>query len=147
MNNAVIDCIVCGKEFRLAGRRKGAKFCDAKCYWENMKGKKTWNKGTKGIMKPNKTSFKKGHVPKHAKPNYINSLGYIMTKSPKHPRKTSRGYVMEHRLIMEKTIGRYLEAHEIIHHINEIRNDNRPENLKLLQSNKEHRKIHKLIKN
>ena len=26
------------------------------------KGQKGWNKGTKGIMKPNKTSFKKGHI-------------------------------------------------------------------------------------
>jgi len=25
-------------------------------------GKSTWNKGTKGVMKPNKTSFKKGHT-------------------------------------------------------------------------------------
>jgi len=29
------------------------------------KGHKTWNKGTKGVMNPNKTSFEKGHKPTH----------------------------------------------------------------------------------
>lgn len=30
---------------------------------EKHKGKPTWDKGTKGVMKPNKTSFKKGNIP------------------------------------------------------------------------------------
>lgn len=30
---------------------------------EAKKGKPSWNKNTKGVMKPNQTSFKKGHVP------------------------------------------------------------------------------------
>lgn len=28
----------------------------------NRKGKDAWNKGTKGVMKPNQTSFKKGEI-------------------------------------------------------------------------------------
>ena len=68
-------------------------------------------------------------------------LGYIMINSPKHPFKGKYGYVMKHRLVMEKIIGRYLKPNEMIHHINEIRNDNRPENLTLCANRKAHNQI------
>lgn len=58
--------------------------------------------------------------------------GYVLIYNPSHPMATSDGYMLEHRLVMEKEIGRYLTRGECPHHINGIKNDNRIENLELM---------------
>lgn len=59
--------------------------------------------------------------------------GYQMRKAPpEHPHANKRGYLAEHRLVMERQIGRYLiPRKELVHHLNEVRDDNRIENLQL----------------
>lgn len=60
-----------------------------------------------------------------------NRNGYVLIKDPSHPMAMINGYVMEHRLVMCNILGRPLLPHENVHHINGLRDDNRPENLEL----------------
>ena len=53
-------------------------------------------------------------------------------------------YVRQSRLIAEKYFKRYLLPQEEVHHINEDRSDDRPENLYVFPSKKEHTIYHNL---
>jgi len=143
-----------------------------------QKGSIPWNKGTKGIMKPNKTSFKKGiyqgygfkkgYIPWHKNKKtgivpktafkkgmygekaghwkggkYKTSQGYICIYQPEHPFCNKDGYVFESHLVIEKQIGRYFKPKELSHHINSIRDDNRPENLMVFKNTSVHIRFHK----
>jgi len=74
---------------------------------------------------------------------YIDKGGYIFIRMTEHPFPNHpRGYVFEHRLVIEKVIGRYLLRKEVGHHINGIRDDNRPENLMLFINGSAHQRFH-----
>lgn len=75
---------------------------------------------------------------------HMDSKGYIKVLTPDHPRANS-GYVAEHILVMEKSIGRFVSLTEVIHHINEDKSDNRIENLQLFSSSGAH--VHHHFKN
>lgn len=74
----------------------------------------------RGVKHPN---FKGGRYVEH---------GYVLVLKPDHPFANHHGYVLEHRLVMEEYVGRYLTESEIVHHINENKLDNRIENLKIM---------------
>lgn len=72
--------------------------------------------------------------------------GYVEVYSPSHPNKNARNCIYEHRAIMEKIIGRLLNKGEQVHHKNKIKNDNRPENLELLNTREHLVKYHRVGK-
>ena len=81
------------------------------------------------MLKGNLNAYKNGKC---------NNLGYIKVLSRKHPNRDTDNRVGEHRLIVEKILGRYLTKKEVTHHLNRIRNDNRPENLMAFCNNSAH---------
>ena len=129
------------------------------------KGKKrttpSWNKGLKASedsrivltwkgKKMSKEHRKKLSLAKIGKRGPLSSRwnggrflvqGYIYVFSPDHPFATKDGYVFEHRLVMEKKLGRLLTKEEKVHHLNHIKTDNRPENLDIMTIS-EHMKLH-----
>jgi len=124
MDILIYNCFLCGKEKQVkASKYKGRKpkYCSHSCRGKvESKGRIIkWNGGRIKTIE-----------------------GYIKILSPNHPYKNcdGRGYVLEHRLVMEKKLGRYLLPTEVIHHINKIRDDNRIENLELHSNPSSHMK-------
>lgn len=88
-----------------------------------------------------KQKIRESHTVKGVGHKKTRADGYIAIYFPDHPKSNKDGYIMEHDLIMECYIGRWLNGDEVVHHINGIRNDNRIENLKLMTI-KEHASYH-----
>lgn len=117
-----------------------------------VEGNTPWLKGTKGLAKKNKGSFKKGQSPWNK-----GLKGYKAGEnSPRWKggrRKNPEGYIVvscgegkakfEHKLVIQKYIGREIKMPEQTHHINKIKDDNRPENLIAFKDRKSHCRFEK----
>jgi len=65
--------------------------------------------------------------------NVINSHGYVQIWN-----KEKQKYELEHRIVMEKMLGRKLKKGEIVHHKDLNKQNNKPSNLKLYQGHSAH---------
>lgn len=83
--------------------------------------------------RPKDSIFIGGKMPK--------GRGYVRMQLPNHPYCNCDGYIFEHRVVVEKHMGRYLTPKEKVHHKNGIRNDNRIENLEIVKSTPHYGKI------
>ncbi len=68
----------------------------------------------------------------------VDEDGYILVRTPGHPQATATGYVRQHRLVMERELGRYLLPSEVVDHRNGDKSDNDPGNLQVFASNADH---------
>lgn len=71
----------------------------------------------------------------------IDKDGYREVLAPKgHPYARRSGYILEHRLIAEQIVGRYVFPGEVVHHKDKNKLNNTISNLEVFSSNAEHLK-------
>lgn len=120
----VRTCETCAKEFSIAVvdlQRGRGRFCSRQC---------------------SGAAHRSANNPNWHGGRYRATNGYIYVYAPDHPYATQDGYVMEHRRVVERRIGRFLLPEEEVHHRNAVRDDNRDENLELMPNKSAHRTHH-----
>jgi hypothetical protein len=90
---------------------------------------------------PTPTQYQKGSKNRNWRGGIHKVREYVYVHAPDHPNATVKGYVAQHRLVMEKFLGRYLRAGEEVHHKNAVKDDNRIENLQLVLNNAHYGKL------
>lgn len=123
--NVVGKCVICGanvSRWESPARQKREKdkrvFCGRTCAGKGRMGKRhpQWRGG-----------------------RTIDKYGYVLVYKPDHPFSDYKGRVREHRIVMEKMIGRILLQSEVVHHLDDNPSNNKPSNLVLYASNAEHK--------
>ena len=121
-------CKNCGEEFASYSRPKNKpqEFCTQSCKNKFLASTRTFY-----------FKSEKGEKAHRWKGGRIERRGYILVYAPDHHsiagRGTKRKYVLEHRIVMEKKLGRPLESHERVHHKDGDKKNNDPSNLELWQ--------------
>jgi hypothetical protein len=82
-------------------------------------------------------------VPRRARKGgrIANQDGYIRALAKDHPFTRKYHYIFEHVMVMERHLGRRLEATECVHHVDGDRTNNALENLQLMTKS-EHMRLH-----
>jgi hypothetical protein len=144
----IVACAVCGKKMRRWPshlKRTIAPVCSRHCNGKlrakelirhSHKGRAAW---TADSLASYRRKMSGRLNPAWRGGSYIEpGKGYRMVRMPDHPRARANGYVLEHILVAERLLGRPLAPTEEVHHRNHRRADNRPENLEVYSSHKEH---------
>lgn len=92
-------------------------------------------------MKPHKTPPRFGEFPSYKGGHTTIYGGYVWEFCPGHPLQNNWGFVAQHRLVGETILGRPLQHGEVVHHRDENRTNNHPDNLEVM-TQREHRAHH-----
>lgn len=109
----VKPCATCGSEMRLKPSQAARRYCKRACMARGA------------ISRP----LDRMH---NGKPARLDPKGYVLIWEPEHPNKSMKGWHFEHRIMVERILGRYLTREEHVDHINQQKADNRLENLQVL---------------
>lgn len=137
-----VECIKCEKILNAGRFARGAgrvcRTCRSGMYKHgNYTLGRTCGTCATPIPNTNRSGTCRDHFQRVPKPSrrYLNMRGYaVLTQHHGHPNATPRGEVFEHTKVMAQIMGRGLVDGENVHHINGVRDDNRPENLEIWSS-------------
>lgn len=150
--------VIVGKKHlrRYYGKLKTCSVCGEKYFITNRDIKRKEKYGIKGPRCTHKCNRKYRNNHRSFLQFWVGykiktKFGYVMIYMPDHPFCNAHGLVFEHRLIMERFLGRYLKKKERVHHkgikypIDSVENkqDNRIENLMLFENAGTHAAFHK----
>ena len=142
----IVNCRQCGAKIVVPPSRVNRrKFCSKACHgqWlsENIRGDAHPMKGRKHT--PESVAKMRDTQTKRARrgPDNPNWKGGFMARGYRYVTQPGGKARPEHRLVMERVLGRPLTADETVHHINGIKDDNRPENLEV-HSKGDHTRLH-----
>jgi endogenous inhibitor of DNA gyrase (YacG/DUF329 family) len=110
------QCLTCGKELRLKPSQASIQYCSKAC------------EGAARMKRP----LDRMH---NGRPARKDVHGYVLIYEPSHPNTSQKGWQYEHRVVVEGVLGRILRSDEHVHHINGIKDDNRPGNLVAMDQN------------
>lgn len=107
-----IPCDWCGRHFSVTPSASLRRHCSRACLWTSRR-----------------------------KPVQRAGNGRILVYAPDHPRANKRGMAYRAILVAEDTLGRPVAPGEEVHHVNGVKTDDRPENLRVLPR-AVHRRLH-----
>jgi hypothetical protein len=150
-----ITCHVCGKKTWKPDawiRKSNATYCSRECNGvvrgrelskHAHKGRAAWTAESTASYLTKMTGEKnpawKGGVTYFRKHGNYKPIKYVRCPVEFLPMARKDGYVMEHRLIVARAMGRCLLRTEVVHHVNHDPQDIRLENLELFASNQAHK--------
>lgn len=146
-------CPICGKKFHVDFYDFKKMVHEPCCSYQCMgiyrktiyKGENNPNYGNRGSQNPLWKSDKR-----------ISSYGYVLVDKPEHPFANGDGCVFEHRLVAEEYLltddnsveingKKYLKPELVVHHIDENKTNNNPENL-MIMTLAEHASLHSKLR-